>query len=146
MGTQGRRFDAFRLAGSRGTLQGDVDPSALPRLTDRVAGDGGRIGWTIAGSADGEGRPALTVRIAGSVPLTCQRCLGALELEIEQSTRLLLAHDDAELRRLDESSEDEVVLADGALDPLDLVEDELLLTLPFAPRHPSECSAEGVAG
>jgi uncharacterized protein len=145
MARQERRFDAFRLAGSRGTIEGDIVPSALPRLADRVAGDGGHIDWTIAGTADAQGRPALTVNVAGNVPLTCQRCLGTLDQPIDQSTRLLIARDDAELVQLDESSEDEVVLARAALDALDLVEDELLLSLPFAPRHEAQCQPQDAA-
>ena len=46
----------------------------------------------------------------------------------------LLAKDERELARLDEDDEHEVVLASAPLDPRVLVEDELLLTLPFAPR------------
>ena len=48
---------------------------------------------------------------------------------------VLLARDDAEAARLDADSESEVIVAAAPLDPLMLVEDELLLALPFAPRH-----------
>jgi uncharacterized protein len=144
--TQDRRFDAFRLAASRGELSGRVDPASLPRLEDRVAAAGGHVDWTIRGGADAEGRPAITVNVAGSVQLTCQRCLGPVAEKVGQSTLLLLARDDADLVRLDEASEHEVVAAREPLDPAVLVEDELLLTLPFAPRHEDECaSPEGVA-
>jgi uncharacterized metal-binding protein YceD (DUF177 family) len=44
----------------------------------------------------------------------------------------------AELARLDGDSELEVVLAQEPLDPMALVEDELVLATPFAPRH-TEC-------
>jgi uncharacterized protein len=54
---------------------------------------------------------------------------------VSQHTELLLAHDEAEMARLDNDSELEVVLAQGPLDPLTLVEDELVLATPFAPRH-----------
>ena len=37
-----------------------------------------------------------------------------------------------------------MVLADAPLDPVVLVEDELLLSLPFAPRHDADC-VPGVA-
>jgi uncharacterized protein len=136
------RFDAFKLAGSRATIGGRLDPSELPRLEDRVAERGGHVDWAIEGTEDVQGRPAISVKLAGIVPLTCQRCLGSLEQEVGQSTRLLLARDDAELVRLDEASEDEVVLANGPLDPVALVEDELLLTLPFAPRHEASCAPQ----
>jgi uncharacterized protein len=51
-----------------------------------------------------------------------------------QQTELLLARDAADLARLD-ADEQEAVLATAPLDALTLVEDELLLSLPFAPCH-----------
>jgi uncharacterized protein len=137
---QESRFDAFRLAASHGEVAGRIDPARLPRLEDQVAGPGGQVDWTIRGDVDPEGRPAITVALAGSVPLTCQRCLGVVDEPVQQSTLLLLARDDAELVNLDEASEHEVVAARDPLDPLVLVEDELLLTLPFAPRHEGDCA------
>jgi DUF177 domain-containing protein len=53
---------------------------------------------------------------------------------VDQSTELLLARTQSELTRLD-VEEIEVVLAMERLDALTLVEDELLLSLPFSPRH-----------
>jgi uncharacterized protein len=141
-----RRFDAFKLAASHGELKGSIEPDTLERLEDRLAdptadAGGGRIDWSIRGDADEQGRPAITVSIEGTVPLECQRCLGLLEQPVQQSTMLLLARNEADLLHLDEASEHEVVLADGPLDPVALVEDELLLTLPFAPRHEASCDA-----
>jgi DUF177 domain-containing protein len=145
--SQGQRFDAFRLAASQGELKGTIAPDTLERLEDRLpdatadgTGDSkGRIAWSIRGAADEQGRPAITVSIEGTVPLECQRCLGLLDQPVRQSTTLLLARNEADLLHLDEISEHEVVLANAPLDPVTLVEDELLLTLPFAPRHEASC-------
>lgn len=144
---QGHRFDAFRLAASHGELKGSIEPGALERLEDQIADamangiahSKGRIAWSIRGAADEQGRPAITVSLEGTVPLECQRCLGLLDQPVQQSTTLLLARNEAELLQLDEISEHEVVLANAPLDPVTLVEDELLLTLPFAPRHEASC-------
>jgi uncharacterized protein len=169
---QDHRFDAFRLCASHGEIAGTLSPAALGRLDDRLfdpayenadenavdenvadedavaehadAGDG-RIDWSIRGGADAQGRPALIVSIEGSVPLQCQRCLGRLDLPVSQSTTVLLARDDDELVHLDDASEQEVVLANAPLDAVTLVEDELLLTLPFAPRHETPCEEAGAA-
>lgn len=143
--TQDGRFDALRLASSRADISGRLDPAALPRLEDWVAGPGGHVDWTIRGSTDPEGRAALRLEIDGAVPMICQRCLGVVTEPVTQSTLLVLARDDDELVRLDEASEHEVVNAREPLDPVTLVEDELLLSLPFAPRHESDCAppAEG---
>jgi uncharacterized protein len=148
---QEHRFDAFRLSASHGEVAGTLAPAALERLDDRLyegededAGDG-RIDWSIRGAADNLGRPALTVSIEGSLALQCQRCLGRLDLPLSQATTVLLARNDAELVQLDEASEQEVVLANAPLDAVALVEDELLLTLPFAPRHEDDCAEADAA-
>ena len=143
MARRGRdeRFDAFKLSASHGALSGTVDPARLPRLADRVVESApGHVEWSIRGAADAQGRPAITLALEGRVPLECQRCLGLLEQDVHQSTTLLLARSEAEMVQLDESSDLEVVLANAPLDPGTLVEDELLLTLPFAPRHEADCT------
>src|SRR5262245_10930316 len=129
------RFDAFRLARQRETLAGSIDAAQLPRVADRVHSGSAPIAWRIEGAQDAVGRPALRIALDGELTLTCQRCLQAQAWPVHQRTMLVLARDDAELARLDADSDDEVVRADAPLDPAQLVEDELVLTLPYAPRH-----------
>ena len=130
------RFDAYRLAHERGVVEGSVDPHRLPRVADLLADGPASVAWRIEGTKDALGRPAVAVALRGSVSLTCQRCLAEFDWPIEQRSEVLLARDERELAALDAGSESEVVLAEGSLDPLTLVEDELVLALPFAPRHP----------
>jgi len=134
--TRKARFDAFRLAADGEELSGELDARTLERTGERLASGTGvaKIRWRIAGDHDALQRPALAVTIEGTLPLVCQRCLQVFDLPIVQQTRLLLAHDEAELTRLD-GDESEVVLAATPLDARTLVEDEVLLSLPFAPHH-----------
>ena len=135
------RFDALRLARERGTVAGSVDPHQLPRVADLLSDGPASIEWRIEGIADPSGRPALRLALQGAVTLVCQRCLAEVEWPIDQRTEVLLARDEGELAALDADSSLEVVLAQGPVDPLMLVEDELVLALPFAPRHPAgECA------
>ncbi|MCC6868707.1 MAG: DUF177 domain-containing protein [Burkholderiales bacterium] len=141
----GRSFDAFRLARERGVLEGTLDVAVAPRLADRLA-DGvtgiDPLCWRIAGTRDAAGRPALAIAIAGRVPVTCQRCLAPLVVAVDRQTVTLLAKSEQDADALDAGSADEVLVADHALVPSELVEDELLLTLPFAPTHePGACVA-----
>jgi len=136
------RFDALRLARERGAIEGSIDGHALPRMTDLLSEGPAEIAWRIDGTADASGRPALRIALKGAVTLECQRCLGDFEWPIDQATDVLLARDETELAAFDADSSLEVVLAAGAIDPLTLVEDELVLALPFAPRHPdSACDS-----
>jgi uncharacterized protein len=136
------RFDAFELAASGTDLAGEVDARSLPRAADQLAegSDAAPIAWRISGGHDGMGRPLLTVRLDGVVALVCQRCLQPFGATVAQQTDLLLARNEAELARLD-AEEAEVVLANTTLDPRNLVEDELLLSLPLSPRHDEEACA-----
>jgi uncharacterized protein len=132
------RFDALELAETGGIITGEVDPAELSRLGDRLApaddGSRARIAWRIAGGHDALGRPMLVLSLEGAVFLVCQRCLKSFAVRVEQETMLLLARDEAELAVLDDA-ELEVILAKLPVDPVTLVEDELLLSLPFSPRH-----------
>ncbi len=134
-GTSNSRLDALRLARDRGVIEGTIDAHRLPRVEDVLAKGPARIDWRITGTADAMDRPALDVGLSGAVTLNCQRCLADFEWPIEQRTELLLARSEDELAALDAESGSEVVLAGFPIDPLALVEDELVLALPFAPRH-----------
>jgi uncharacterized protein len=148
--TEGRaqgRFDAFELADTGGAINGVVNPIELPRLADRLVppddASSVRIVWRVTGGHDSVGRPMLTLSLEGTVFLVCQRCLKSFAVPVAQDTALLLARDEAELAVLDEA-EPEVILAKLPLDPAMLVEDELLLALPFSPRHDErECAGAG---
>ena len=142
-GRRPTRFDALKLCASGESLAGEVDASDLPRIAERLANAGGTasLSWRLAGGSDAQRRPALKLTVTGSVPLECQRCLRIFAATVNQSTELLIARSEAEMARLDDD-ESEVVLAAERLDPLILVEDELLLSLPFSPRHADgECDA-----
>jgi uncharacterized protein len=133
-----QRFDAMRLARERDVVEGSVDPHRLSRVADVLSGGPASVAWRIEGTTDPSGRPALRIVLTGSVMLECQRCLDDFAWPVEVATEVLLARNEAELAALDADSSLEVVLADGQLDPLALVEDELVLALPFAPRHPDD--------
>ncbi|HJU22496.1 MAG TPA: DUF177 domain-containing protein [Casimicrobiaceae bacterium] len=117
-------------------VEGSVDAHALPRVADLLSDGPASIAWRIEGFTDASARPALRIALKGAVSLTCQRCLADFAWPVDHATEVLLAHDEEQVAALDAVSSLEVVHASGPIDPLTLVEDELVLTLPFAPRHP----------
>jgi uncharacterized protein len=112
-----------------------------------VDDDQGTVAWRIVGTTDVAGRPALEIDLEGEVPLVCQRCLATFMFPVAQRTVAVLAKSEADADSLDADSEDEVLVADHPLHAVELVEDELLLTLPYAPMHePGACAVAGGAG
>ena len=128
-------FDAYRLARGKGVLEGTLDIAASERLADRIAPGESRVSWRIEGTADDAGRPAIAIAIEGRVPVTCQRCLADFALPVAHRTVAALAKSPADADALDAASDGEVLVADRPLDPAELIEDEVLLTLPYAPMH-----------
>ena len=137
------QFSGHRLARERRSLAGTFDPAVSTRLEDRLGEqtNGTGIAWSITGTVDPAGRPALAIEVSGVVVLECQRCLQPLAWALDQKTVVALAGSEDEADALDAESDGEVVLAAGPLNPIELVEDELLLTLPYAPTHAEgECT------
>ncbi len=133
-------IDSLDFARRGQKMSGEIPVAELPRLRDVLENQRGFLKYAVQGVFDEQGNPALHVSIAGSCQLRCQRCLSALDYAMQLDTRLLL-RSQAELDALDESTiegqeeEFESILADAHLDVLDLLEDEILLSLPIAPRH-----------
>ena len=72
-----------------------------------------------------------------SVPLTCQRCIGAIlaPLEVNQWYRFVATEDIAMAE--DDQSEEDLLVMEPQFDLLALLEDELLMALPLVPMHDS---------
>lgn len=143
-------IDSLDFAGNSRQISGEVPVAEMPRLLDALEDSRGILEYTVRGGADKQGRPLLDVSITGNCRLRCQRCLGAMEHAVQIDTRLLL-RDQASLDALDsdvaggEEEEFDSILADAHLDVLDLLEEEILLSLPIAPRHESgACQATEV--
>jgi len=131
-------IDSLDFAENGRQISGKVPVAGLPRLLDVLDSHQGTLEYTLRGGADKQGHPLLDVNITGNCRLRCQRCLGAMEHAIRIATRLLLK-DQASLDAMDDDEEEafESILADTHLDVLSLLEEEILLSLPFAPRHES---------
>lgn len=114
------------------------DVSAFPRLVREFTQ--GELFCRVGGRADAHGGMALDLRIHGEVELTCQRCLGGLKYVIAIDRTVRLAGNEVELERLDQLPDGDAILAGDRLDLLQLVEDEVLLSLPLAAMHATgEC-------
>ncbi|MDO8262329.1 MAG: YceD family protein [Gallionella sp.] len=133
-------IDSLDFARNGQKIYGEVPIAELPRLLDVLGNPHGVLSYTVQGVVDKLGNPSLDVSIAGSCQLRCQRCLKGLDYAVQLDTRLLL-RDQESLDALDdnvaggEEEEFDSILADAHLDVLGLLEEEILLSLPIAPKH-----------
>lgn len=139
-------IDSLEFARTGQALRGSLPLPGLTRLKDSLVDTLGAVEFEVRGSHDARGRPILKLAIHGMLHLQCQRCLGALEYPLQVlNTLLLVAAGRSAAGDLDEE-DTEWVEASGNLDVAALVEDEIILSLPFAPRHEEgACKQAGTA-
>jgi uncharacterized protein len=134
--------DPHRFCKDARTWETQSDVAAFPRLAAEFTQ--GALACRVIGQADQRGGLGLRLSIRGEVELACQRCMGAMKWPIEIERVVHLARSEAELERLDASQDSDAVLVGETLDLVSLVEDEVLLSLPFAAMHAEgECPSVG---
>jgi uncharacterized protein len=138
-------IDGFEFASAGATQRGSMPLSGFPRLRDLLASDAGEVAYEVKGLRDPLGRPSLRVGVRGTLPLRCQRCLEAMRFEMDEERMLVLAATQEEIDSdpADTQAPDRV-LAGKEMDLHELVEDELILAVPYAPRH-EDCAADTAA-
>ena len=138
-------INSLEFARDRQRLEGRLPVASFARLQDQLANEQGELHYVVQGGVNALGVPKLALSLSGACWLRCQRCLSALEYPVALQNTVLL-RTEAELDELEDEDDDfDSILAENALDILNLLEEELLLSLPISPRHPS-CQMEPSQG
>ncbi len=126
-------------------LEGTLPVVALERLQDLLAGAEGDLTYRVEGFKGDRGEPMLQVQVSGVLQLACQRCLKAVPFDLDVDALLELVPEDASLSQdeLEDDTRDFLPVA-KELDVAEMLEDEVLLALPVAPRH-EKCGLPGEA-
>ena len=138
-------IDGFDFAESGKTLQGVSPVRDFPRLRDLLHADAGDMEYVVSGNRDREGRPALRIEVRGTLSLSCRRCLEPLEFPVALDALLTLSRRESEGDDDPVDSDIERVVAGKEMAVRELLEDELLLSVPLAPCH-TACVAEPTRG
>lgn len=86
--------------------------------------------------------PGVTCRLAVTVDLVCQRCLEAFALPLEVEAKLLLLDFDEEVAGYDEYEVWE--MEEPLLRPQDIVEELLIMAMPFAAMHAESAACKAL--
>ncbi len=135
-------IDGFELTRMSRSLGGKIDVSSLDRVADALYSNSGRIDYAVTGEIDGENNHLLHLSISGTLHLKCQRCLGDVEYPLQLQANLKLVRDESELGDIEDEDPDvDSIVVKDKLEILSMIEDEILLDLPFSPRH-VECGID----
>jgi uncharacterized protein len=125
-------LDVERLADAEADVDFAVPLAELPRLA-QIAGLAGEVHGR-AHFRRTAGIPVVELTFSGTARMACQRCLGAMEIGLEAATEVGLVATEADVSRVPEELEP-VLAPEGRISVGELVEEELLLTLPIVPLH-----------
>ncbi len=127
-------------------LQGELSIAGLARVLDVLADSAGNLSYRIQGQMGPRNRPQLVLQVNGLLSVSCQRCLEGIDYPVDIHSLLELVKDEEELTQeeIEDDSKDFLPMI-SELDVVELIEDEVILDLPAAPRHDS-CAMPDVGG
>ena len=140
-------LDPKKAVAQRAVFEGELALRRLPRLAKLLwrpevetpaqmdeGSDGGSVCYRFEFGPDADGRATVLGRVAGLLPLRCQRCFERYDLAVDTSVSLALVAGIDEANALP-SQYEPLMVEDRLMRPSDLIEDELILAVPAIPRH-----------
>ncbi|NYT85527.1 YceD family protein [Pollutimonas harenae] len=134
-------IDAYELARLGDTVRGTAPIVQFARLLDGLPEQGdAQAEWAVTGEKDAHGQYFLRIAVRACPVLECQRCMQAFSFQMETENRVQLVRSEADLELEDDHQADtdeviERIVGSARLDVSGLVEDEIILSLPYVPKH-----------
>lgn len=127
-------------------LTGQLELPQLTRLAPLLHADAGEdVAVRLRMSRTTRGQLAMNLSFDVRLNLICQRCLDPMDFTVAEDVAWVVLESDAELATVSGELEALILGAEKGerLQPAELVEDELIVSLPMVPRHASidECGA-----
>ena len=137
-----RKVDWRRSVAAGRELEGRLPLAGRARLGDLLFDTEGQVHWAAGFGRDELGVPFVEVRVDARLPLECRRTLQRYEHPVQIVQRYGLVRDETDEAGLPEGYEALLADGDGYVDPVALVEDELILAVPLIPVSPGSESVE----
>lgn len=128
------RVDFRKLAEQRGSVEGPLPVAAFARLSGLLESDAGEISIALA-FEPGKGRnPRVSGHCHGAVSMLCQNCLEPVRITLDVDIDVIVVASMEQLIEMDRE-EDGLVCDGNLLSIVEIVEDDLMVSLPMVPRH-----------
>lgn len=135
------RLDVRRFAEAAAVLEATDRLPGYRRLLAETQGENveGEVHWQARGELlnpqHHHPQVWLHLRAQATLPLVCQRCLLPVDVPLAVDRSFRFVADEATAAAEDDQSEEDLLALSRSFDLLELVEDELLMEVPVAPRH-----------
>lgn len=135
------RLDVKAFAQAAGQLAAQDTLQKYERLLQETQGLGADLplNWAATGelrAVPGEADQVwLHLKVDATLPLTCQRCLGPVDVSVAVDRAFRFVADEETAAAQDDDFEEDLLVLSHDLDLRVLIEDEVLMELPHLPRH-----------
>ena len=131
-------INSLVFAREAGSLQGELPVAELTRVLDLLASSASSLSYRLEGRLGESGRPQLLLQLDGVLSVCCQRCLEGINYPLKVRNVLEFVDDEDDLTQEEvEDDSMDFLPAQSEIDVVALIEDEIILSLPSAPRHES---------
>lgn len=140
-----KQVDAVRLVQVNQRFNAKINSENLTRLQSAVVHCGEFVSCEIEFHQDESKHRLISGSVQAQISMICQRCLEEVDLPIQSDFQVGLVFDDQQAAQLPRSYEPVELDAEGRLNLWQLIEDEMLLSLPILPAHAvGECEAKKI--
>ena len=129
-------INSLAFARDAGSLQGELPIASLTRVLDMLVDSAGNLSYRVEGSLSSRNRPQLMLHLNGVLSVCCQRCLEGIDYPLEVRRVLEFVNEELTQEEIEDDSKD-FLPVQREFDVVELIEDEVILDLPSAPRHES---------
>ena len=136
--TELKYIDNVDFAKSNHKTSGNIDVATFTRASELFDELTGNINYTLTGSVNENNMPILQVTIYGKITTLCQTCLEKIEIPLDVTNSIPIFYNESDLDHAlfgEDSRYDDGILADSNFDIYNFIEDEIIMLLPFAPKH-----------
>ena len=134
-----RKINFYNFAKKEVKLNGNYKISELSRLTEIASNENDKVEVDLFFRLENGRIPCVEGIIKVKLVLDCQRCLDNLELDLKVTFGIAFIRNELQTDNLDDKFEIYLIGEEEELDTKNLINDEILLSIPMAPSHDFEC-------
>lgn len=133
-----RQGDPRKFAQHGVTLEGYIPVSELNRIVDATESSEGEVAVNLEFTVSEERKKVITGTANAELSLICQRCLEPVIVPVKSNISLAVVWDEEEANNLPKHL-DPWIAGEGVADLYEMIEEELLLSLPAVAYHQESC-------
>ena len=122
------------LGQRKAQLKGEIDATRLTRLRELLRSDEGSVRASLKFGQQGAGYVTVDLHYETNLELACQRCLEPMKEKASGHVSLVVLEDESMAAGAPAGYEP-IMLSGGRFQPAEVIEDELIVSLPLIPRH-----------